>query len=71
MLFLAYSCSDDDNGTTPIVNPITTVVDLALDTEDLSILVTALTRANLVTTLQGDGPFRVLHQQMQLLKPFW
>ncbi|NKI31872.1 fasciclin domain-containing protein [Croceivirga thetidis] len=59
VLFMAYSCSDDDNGTTPNVDPTTTVVDLALDTEDLSILVTALTRANLVTTLQGDGPFTV------------
>lgn len=37
----------------------TTIVDLALDTENLSILVDALTRANLVGTLQGDGPFTV------------
>jgi len=56
---LAWSCSDDDdnNGSDPQEE--TTIVDLAVGSSDLSILVDALTRANLVTTLQGDGPFTV------------
>ncbi|MBT8188297.1 MAG: fasciclin domain-containing protein [Croceitalea sp.] len=37
----------------------TTVVDLAIASDDLGILVEALTSANLVATLQGDGPFTV------------
>ena len=59
-VILFTSCSDDDDS-----NPddsmmdSTTIVDLALATNDLSILVEALTAANLVETLQGDGPFTV------------
>jgi uncharacterized surface protein with fasciclin (FAS1) repeats len=36
-----------------------TVVDIALSSDDFEILVAALTEANLVTTLQGAGPFTV------------
>lgn len=36
-----------------------TVVDVAVGNPDFSTLVTALTAANLVTTLQGRGPFTV------------
>jgi uncharacterized surface protein with fasciclin (FAS1) repeats len=36
-----------------------TIVDVAVKTPALSTLVTALTAANLVTTLQGPGPFTV------------
>ncbi len=36
-----------------------TVVDIALRSDDFSILVAALTEADLVETLQGDGPFTV------------
>merc|ERR1712195_125298 len=36
-----------------------TIVDLAVATPDLSTLVTALKAANLVSTLQGKGPFTV------------
>lgn len=36
-----------------------TVVDVALNNPDFEILVAALTEANLVATLQGDGPFTV------------
>lgn len=50
------SCSDDDS--TP-VQPDNTITGLASRTSDLSILVQALTRANLATTLQGNGPFTV------------
>jgi uncharacterized surface protein with fasciclin (FAS1) repeats len=35
------------------------IVDTAVATEDLSTLVTAVTEAELVTTLQGEGPFTV------------
>jgi len=36
-----------------------TVVDIALSSDYFSILVSALTEANLVSTLQGEGPFTV------------
>ncbi len=36
-----------------------TVVDIALSSDDFSTLVAALTEADLVETLQGDGPFTV------------
>lgn len=52
-----WACNDDDSD--PIVAADPDIVDLALDTADLSILVEALQAANLVTTLQGDGPFTV------------
>lgn len=58
LLLITFSCSDDDNDN-PMVDPTTTVVDLALGSQDLTILVQALTRANLVTTLQGSGPYTV------------
>lgn len=53
------SCSDDDNGTITPVEPDPTVVDLAIATPDLSSLVAALQEADLVSTLQGAGPFTV------------
>ncbi|MBT8209212.1 MAG: fasciclin domain-containing protein, partial [Eudoraea sp.] len=56
-LSFIWACSDDDSD--PVVAADPDIVDLALDTEDLSILVEALQAANLVTTLQGDGPFTV------------
>jgi len=60
-IFVFLSCSDDDdnNSNGGGMEEETTIVDLAVDTADLSILVDALTRADLVTTLQGDGPFTV------------
>lgn len=54
------SCSDDDNN--PIVIPMEAQPDIAeaaIATADLSSLVAALTRAELVATVQGDGPFTV------------
>lgn len=52
------SCSDDDN--TVVVEPVdNTITGIASRTNDLSILVQALTRADLATTLQGSGPFTV------------
>lgn len=40
--------------------PSQTIVDLAVATPSLSTLVAAVTQANLVETLSGDGPFTVL-----------
>ena len=55
----AVACSDDD-GNDPIIEAADPdIVDLAIATEDLSILVTALQRADLVAALQADGPFTV------------
>ena len=59
--FIAFtSCSsDDDNAVVPQPQ---NIVEIALDSPDLSSLVAALTAADgdLVTVLQGDGPFTVL-----------
>ena len=53
---LFTSCDDDDVQT---LIPDTTITGLASSTADLSILVQALTRADLAATLQSDGPFTV------------
>ncbi len=54
---LLASCSDDDDeDTTPEVQ---SIIETAQGNDDLSILVDALTQADLVTTLEGDGPFTV------------
>ncbi len=58
VLFLASCDLDDDENTVPI--PDSTIVDLALETEELSSLVSALQRADLVGALEADGPFTVL-----------
>jgi uncharacterized surface protein with fasciclin (FAS1) repeats len=51
------SCNnnDDDN-----VEDVSTIVNLAVDSADLTSLVAALDRANLVSALNGEGPFTVL-----------
>jgi uncharacterized surface protein with fasciclin (FAS1) repeats len=51
------SCSDDDTTTTPVTPPDNTITGLAVATPNLSILVKALTRAGLASTLQGAGQF--------------
>lgn len=53
------SCSDDDNGSVVIVDPDPTIADVAIGSADLTSLVAALQEADLVTTLQGAGPFTV------------
>ena len=56
------SCDDDDDVVvvTPVVPEVTpSAVDFAVGNEDFSILVAALTQADLVSTLQGDGPFTI------------
>lgn len=60
LLFTFTSCNnDDDNASTPQEK---NIVELALETSELSSLVAALTAADgdLVNVLQGDGPFTVL-----------
>ncbi|TMM55946.1 fasciclin domain-containing protein [Maribacter algarum] len=55
------ACSDDDNDN-PLIDPPMAMPDIAetaIATPDLSSLVAALTRAELVATVQGDGPFTV------------
>lgn len=53
--FFITSCGDDEPDP-PVTN---TIVDIAVGDDQFSTLVAALTRVNLVTTLQGDGPFTV------------
>jgi len=50
------SCSDDDDNGTTVTT--TTVVDVALE-NNLTSLAAALQATDLVTTLQGDGPFTI------------
>ncbi|UJH67927.1 fasciclin domain-containing protein [Allomuricauda sp. SCSIO 65647] len=58
-LLAIVACSDDDDNDVPQITPDPSIVDLAVGSADLTTLVDALTRANLVNTLQGDGPFTV------------
>ena len=52
------SCDkDDDTIITPVTN---NIVDIAQSSEDFTSLVAALQKADLVTTLQTEGPFTVL-----------
>jgi uncharacterized surface protein with fasciclin (FAS1) repeats len=55
----AVSCSDDDDTITTTESTDPDIVDLAIATDDLSNLVAALERANLVTALQADTPYTV------------
>jgi transforming growth factor-beta-induced protein len=53
----AVACDDDDDSSPQ--EPTKTIVDIAAESDDFTILVAALEKANLVTTLQGKGPFTV------------
>jgi uncharacterized surface protein with fasciclin (FAS1) repeats len=53
---LVFSCTNDDDNTTPESN---TIAAIASRTPNLSILVQALVRADLVSTLDGEGSFTV------------
>jgi transforming growth factor-beta-induced protein len=53
--FQSCNNNDDDN-----VEDVSTIVNLAVDSADLTSLVAALDRANLVSALNGEGPFTVL-----------
>ena len=56
--FLAFSCSDDDDNSPEAALP-ETITELAVATPELSILVDALTRANLAETLNQPGEYTV------------
>lgn len=61
LLMLGISaCSDDDNSVTPVPPEEKNIVEIAQDDASLSNLVAALQSAELVATLEGDGPFTVL-----------
>jgi len=49
-----------------VLLPQNTIVDIAVATEDVSILRDAVIKTFLADTLNGDGPFTYLHQLMQL-----
>ena len=55
--FTAISCNDDDNGM-DIIEPTLDIVQIA-QTNGFNSLAAALTRADLVGALQGNGPFTV------------
>ncbi len=59
VVFSITSCGDDEDPTPPPVEDPKTIVDLALETDDLSSLVAALEKADLVNTLNGNGEFTV------------
>ncbi len=56
LVFSLSSCDAEDEN---VVNPPKTIVDLAIADPNFSTLVAALTKADLVGTLQGSGPFTV------------
>lgn len=59
LAIFSFSCSDDDDNSNPAPQE-RSIVEIALDTPELTILVQALQRASLVDVLEGDGPFTVL-----------
>ncbi len=61
ILFVAMglvACSDDNNGGTNVDDELN-IVETAQENDSFSTLVQALTDANLVSVLEGDGPFTV------------
>ena len=62
MILPVVSCSDDDDGNGDNGGDAKNIVEIALETDELTILVQALQAADgdLVNVLQGPGPFTVL-----------
>lgn len=56
---LFASCSKDEDADTPKAEMPKDIVEVAVSDARFSILVEAVTKANLVSALQGDGPFTV------------
>ncbi|WP_228527712.1 fasciclin domain-containing protein [Pararhodonellum marinum] len=56
---LACSSDDPDPVTPPPVTEDQNIVEIAEESEDFTVLVTALEEADLITPLSGDGPFTV------------
>ena len=57
LIIMGISCDNDDNTTTPVMD--NSITGIASSNADFSILVEALTKADLAATLKGDGPFTV------------
>lgn len=57
--FLLTSCSDDNDSSTTVTPTPKTIAGVATSDPQFSILVQALQKADLVTTLNGAGPFTV------------
>ncbi len=55
---VSFVACDDDDDVTPTPEP-QSIVEIAVDNPDFSTLVAALSRVNLVSALEGDGPFTV------------
>lgn len=64
---LSTSCSDDDNNSTQPQ----TIADIAIAGEDFSILETALTRTDLVSTLDGTAQFTVFAPTNEAFNTFF
>lgn len=66
------SCNDDNDNAIPYQPEPTTnsIVDVALGSENLSTLVAALQKADLVTTLASQGPFTVLAPSNEAFNTF-
>ena len=66
------SCNDDNDNALPYEPEPTTnsIVDVALGSENLSTLVAALQKADLVTTLASQGPFTVLAPSNEAFNTF-
>ena len=66
------SCNDDNDNDVPYQpEPTTnTIVDIAVGSENLTTLVAALQRADLVTTLASQGPFTVLAPSNEAFSAF-
>lgn len=60
LLLIVTSCNSDDDGAVVPPSIVLSIVETAQDTSSLSSLVAALVKADLVTILEGNGPFTVL-----------
>ena len=59
IVFASCDEDDDDNATPDNTPEMSSIVEIATSNNDFSILVDALTKADLVSTLSADGPFTV------------
>jgi len=58
-VFMFQACGDDNNGPTDPPSETGNIAEVASSNDDFSDLVSALQDADLVSTLEGDGPFTV------------
>jgi len=57
--FLFVACNEDDKDPEPMVNEPMSIVEIASADAQFSTLVAALQQADLVSVLEGTGPFTV------------